>query len=272
MSHGSGFLTGATPTDLAALKADEAADPDFGTQAQADVRYNAPPAVQQRKDALAEALAKATAAPKVTAEGNLAVENAKNKGAIDLANTRSSNQLDLMNEFGASGGSPTQGMVPSIGPQGVTFKPAQVPQTVQAERHSAEVGLSMIPELRTRLADLVTKGAIGGGALSGLKQRAGSAAVAGGYDTLADTFGLLPAGARELNDFKTRLTLTKSNLGKVHFGNRASAAIGAKFDELLNPNQSPEALAGGLDATEAWLRKYANVNTPPEVAMDLPGQ
>ena len=269
------FQTGATAADLGGDENDpwvgvvarKAVD-DAQKNYEADVRYKSPEATAQRNDALAAKLAVAKAPAEAQASGALATEREKNKGLMDVLTAKNQSNLDLIKQAQAAGGTgtisdngagDTQFQV-SIGPNGPSLKPKTIPQTVQAQIDAASAGLQQIPATRQILDTLVSKGMIGP-----FVSRAESAGVTTGLDPLLEALHVVPSGgSRAFNNFKSQLALVKSNLGKVHFGNRASAAIGAKFDELLNPNQSPEALRGGLDTAERWLTHYAHAKNSAE--------
>lgn len=273
----SGFASGATPEDIAQVQDDVTEDPALGQKEQdrvagvqkqnaEDIRYKDPNAVTQRKDALAEALAKAEAPAKAAGAASLAVEHEKNKGLMDVMGLKTQSQKDMIAELQKSGGGGSVddngygGMNIHLGPNGISAAPKTTPQTVLAQREAASNGLSQIPAMRQIIDTLDAKGMIGG-----LRARAANFGVETGTDPLMEALHVMPPGSsREYNGFKGQLELLKSNLGKVHFGNRASAAIGAKFDKLLNPNQSADALKGGVDTTERWLSKYANAKSSVE--------
>jgi hypothetical protein len=152
-----GFATGATPEDVSSLENDIADDPDTGVvergrisdiqeQNAKDVRYGSPEATGQRKDALAEALAKAEAPAKAAAGGQLAVEQEKNRGDLERQNNQLENTKRLLETLqgggqqqGANGGGlagPGGSIKPTINANGsVSFTTTQMPALVQRARN-----------------------------------------------------------------------------------------------------------------------------------------
>jgi hypothetical protein len=154
----SGFATGAVPEDIAQLEEQIAEDPDTGDtetarigaiQAQnaKDIRYSSPEATGQRKDALAEALAKAEGPARVAAGGQLAVKQEENRGNLELQNNQLENTKRLLQTLtGPQGGSGQSGAAGIAGPGGsikptvnasggVSFTTTAMPALVQRARN-----------------------------------------------------------------------------------------------------------------------------------------
>ncbi len=158
-AHGdvtSGFGSGATPEDVSQVEADVNEDPELGLAEQervkglqeqnaADVRYGSPEATGQRKDVLAEALAKASAPAQAQAQGALAVEQEKNRGEQERQNNQLENTKKLLDTLtGGQGATGHQGGIAgpggSIKPTvnasgGVSFTTTQMPALVQRARN-----------------------------------------------------------------------------------------------------------------------------------------
>jgi hypothetical protein len=128
----SGFATGATPEDIKSVESDVNEDPYLGLAEQArikglqeqvanDVRYTSPEATAQRKDALAEALAKASAPAQAQAAGALATEQEKNRGELERQNNQLQNTQRLLETL--SGGQGAATGQSQIGGPGSTIKP-----------------------------------------------------------------------------------------------------------------------------------------------------
>ncbi len=133
-----------------------------------------------------------------------------------------------------------------------------MPQQVQAQQHAAAVGLNMLPQTHQMVDTLDKMGAMGP-----VRSRVLSGATQTGLDPLAEMLHMTPQGSGKLfNDFKTQLSLIKSNLAYAHGAARggSSPAMQQRFDALLNPNQSRESLHGALNAAERWLTVYANAH------------
>jgi len=270
---GGGFATGATEADAAGQTPEgfDVGDPWTGTAArqaaaekqkqyEADVRYGSPEAAQQRADVLAEKLAPV----KEKAAGDLAVEQEKTRSAETLQNDAFAVAMGLTGMPGGGQGTGTQQFTMNIGPGGKpTLQQVKVPQQVQAQQHAAQAGLSEIPQTRQMIDTLNQRGIIGP-----FTSRAASFGVSTGTDPLLEMLHVIPSGSGSaFNDFKTQLSLIKSNLAYAHGAARggSSPAMQQRFDQLLNPNQSPEALQGGLTAAERWLTAYANAKSSDEL-------
>lgn len=279
-SIASGFASGATPEDISGLEEDISGDPFTGKAEQArvagvekqnaeDIRYKDPNAVTQRKDALAEALAKAEAPAKAAGAAQLAVEQEKGRNDRTLQNDLFANTDKLVHPNGAagsngSGGSASPDFTTSIDGKGhASFAQIKVPQQVQAQQHAAAAGLAQIPQTREMIDNLSSKGMMGP-----FTSRAESFGASTGLDPLMEMIHVVPAGgSNAFNDFKTQLSLIKSNLAYAHGAARggSSPAMQQRFDALLNPNQSKEALHGGLTAAERWLTAYAGAKSSDEL-------
>lgn len=153
----SGFMSGANPEDISQLQDDVNSDPELGTDAQdrvkraqthneEDVRYGSPEATGQRKDALAEALAKAEAPAKAAGAAQLGVEQEKNRGELERQNNQLENTKSLLQTLtggqGQSGGhqgglaGPGGSIKPTVNANGgVSFTTTQMPALVQRARN-----------------------------------------------------------------------------------------------------------------------------------------
>ncbi len=120
------FGTGATPSDLAGLNEDVSADDE--AQAADEKRFSdyqalsdflSPDQTERRNTEQANKMALATGPADVAAKGNLAVEEAKSKGALDLSKQQNEQTRALLTDV--NGEADTGG--DNIGGPG-TFKPA----------------------------------------------------------------------------------------------------------------------------------------------------
>lgn len=211
-------------------------------------------------------------------QGPIALEGAKTAGQMSVAKQQAQIEQqklqDFLNPGGASGGTaPGPGQFKmSINAKGEpSFAQVGEPQQIAAQAHAAQVGLPQINTVRQIVDSLDKRGMVGP-----IMGRVGSELVGSGFDK----YFLSPDTARAMNDFKTQVSLLKSNLAYAHGAARggASPAMQQRFDQLLNLSQSPDALRGGLDAAERWLTSYANAKSSAELdAADaalgvIPGQ
>jgi hypothetical protein len=269
-------FSGATNADVADETSQLAESPNFGTDAQeatknvqatnADVTtYNRPDVTARRNEDIATKKMLAIAPDVQKGQDALSLEALK--GAIGLKQTEAEQKPynDYMAGQGAgAGGTGGAGSMPG------TFKPAfdtkgrmsmsMVPTPPQqiSQQHAASVGLDQVGNLRKIVDTLDAHGAIGP-----VAGRYSSAATGSGLDSIL----MNPAAAKAFSDFKTQVSLAKSNMAMVHGGARGGSNVGMaqRFDQLMNVNQSKEGLIGSLDAFERWLTKYANAKSSTEL-------
>lgn len=206
-----------------------------------------------------------TAAPTVTAQGQLAVTKEQEAGKMALQKQQQENTAGILG-LGATG-QPQAGATapsafkPAINAQGgVSFTEDKGPQQVEAQKHAATIGLSQIPALRQLIDHAVSKGLVGpvSGRLNDWMTESG----ASGAFMNADN-------AREFSNLKQALSTAKSNFAYIHGAARggASPAVLQRFDQILNTHQSPEAMRGALDGIERWLSAYAGAKDSTELEM-----
>lgn len=274
-------FSGATNADVANEESDLTDSPNFGDAEQARLKgitdtndemanYNRPDVTAQRQGDFANKLALATmpnvAAAEAQGKNAIALEQEKARSERGAREDTTKANEALLQTMGMGGGAP--GAAP--GGSGVTMRPSfnakgqmtlsgvpKPPQQISQE-HGAQVGLSELPTLRNIVGTLEKHGALGP-----VMGRFGSAATTTGLDSLF----MAPEAARAFSDFKSQLSLAKSNMAMVHGGARggSNAAMATRFDQLLNPNQTPAALRGGIDTFERWLTKYANAQNSAEL-------
>lgn len=269
-------FSGATNADIQDEQSSLDDSPDFGTAEVGRLKgitdtndamsaYSRPDVTAQRQDDRAFQLTKATMpnveAAKAQGVNALALEAAKAKNdTAEREDIRRGNAalLDTINGGGGPSSSGTT-MRPSFNAKGqMTLSGVPKPPQQISQEHGAQVGLSELPVLRNIVDTLEKHGALGP-----VAGRFGTAATTTGLDSLL----MAPEASRAFSDFKSQLSLAKSNMAMVHGGARggSNAAMATRFDQLLNPNQSPAAIRGGIDAFERWLTKYANAKSSAEL-------
>ncbi len=273
---GHAFTSGSTPGDLKSVESDLAEAPGTGIAAQQDVAkqdalrsmlfdYNRPDVRAQRNEEMGGKMALAGAPAAAAGQYGLAVEQEKNRGALDLAKQQQDPFNRLMGggaDASAGGSVESNGMggyKATINPKGgVSLAQTGTPQQVQAQQHAAAVGLTQIPATHQLIDKLDSMGALGP-----VAGRWHDALASTGLDSVFSN----PQTAGAFNDFKTQLSLIKSNLAYAHGAARGGSSPGMqqRFDQLLNQNQSPASLHAGLNAAERWLTHYANAKNSNEL-------
>lgn len=277
------------PANAAALEAFLGIKPSpYGFSSEADLQSAAD---AKRAGDISEKVAPIQA----TGANELAVEGAKTAGAQALEGQKAQAASALSAQEAAQGrqsladiqGTSTAGqpmaargtatgegfdVKPSINTKGqvaVGLSPSKPAQQIEAQMHAAAAGASQIPITREMINQLESQGMLGP-----VVGRIESGSAATGLDPLAEMLHLQPkGGSRAFNAFKTQLSLTKSNLAYAHGAARggSSPAMQQRFDELFNPNQTPDALRGALDTAERWLQMYSSAKSPEE-AKAIAGQ
>jgi hypothetical protein len=209
------------------------------------------PVIKAARDQAIQDKVKIAAAPaEATAAGNLALGKQQAQSTQQLLETLG----------GGTPGASGSGLRPAINAKGeVTFGAAPAPPAqVAAQQHAASVGLSQLPQMR-QIIDTIDKQ----GHLGPVAGRLANAATQSGLDGVLYS----PEASRAFNDFKTQASLMKSNMAMAHGGARggASPQLAQRFDALINMNQTPAALRGGIDAFERWLTSYAGAKTSDEL-------
>jgi hypothetical protein len=267
-------FSGATNADVADETSQLAESPNFGTDAQeatknvqatnADLTtYNRPDVTARRNEDIA--MKKMLAIAPDVQKGQDALSLEKLKGALGLEQTKQEQKPaeDYMARQAAGdpgGGIGTPGsMKPAFDAKGrMSMSMVPTPPQQISQQHAATVGLDQVGNLRHIVDTLDAHGAIGP-----VAGRYSSAATGSGLDSIL----MNPAAAKAFSDFKSQVSLAKSNMAMVHGGARGGSNIGMaqRFDQLMNVNQSKEGLIGSLNAFERWLTKYASAKSSAEL-------
>lgn len=207
-----------------------------------------PEGEQAAQEASAREIAKATAGTRL--EHQWGEETLKRLGGLEHLLG-----VEKPGEPSQNGGIPAQQLKPSINAKGqVSFTSIPTPAQTLAQQHSAAISLKEYPKLYDIIDTLDKQGQLGP-----VQSRKNTALTTTGLDAWL----MNPQSAKNWTDFKGMLSLIKSNAAMVHGGARGggSPEIAKRFDELVNPNMSAQALRGGLNAFERWMTQYANAKS-----------
>lgn len=219
---------------------------------------------QKRAADLQNEIAKSTAVPALQGANQQALEKMKEEALTN----RIQQTMNLANQGGGDTGAGGAGGGQKLELEGMnaegipTFKVDKAPQLIQTQQANATHGLEQIPGLRMMADNANQRGLIGPtmGPLMG--QASG-----GSFPGNLLSYFTHPEDLRAFNNLKGGLqNIITSIASTVGSGRAASSpAILARFNALLNPNQSPDALRGGIDAAERWLTTYANAKNSAEM-------
>lgn len=264
---GPGFTTGATPVDVEIAQEDQLGDPDLGTVAQgraraqqqiydAGVAYEQPQAKKMRDEALATTLAPA----QLAGANAVGLQEAKNRGALDLLKREQEGQSALVQLFGRGGegtdgtGASNPNVKMTINASGdPTF--AQIPITNQTRQmgETAKDILDLIDRTgyEQQAVDLKEKGLFqpGIGIARRYLAQKGLGTIAGVDDNTASSMG----------QFETTHDLLLSAIARAHAGARGAGNMGmaARFDKLLGSQGDLPTFVGQLRGMRSLLETYA---------------
>ena len=275
------FVSGATPSSVARLKADEAADPNTGTDAQARVKqmqtlsdFFLPQAEQQRGEETANKMAIAAAPVEATARGNLALEAMKGQTAENVARIAHPFSGD------ASGGGAAN-TVEYLATQALR-DPTTLTKISDKDLRNAVLGqiassggdlntltnqtrqmsetandlLPMIEQVRQQAQALHDKGLfdLAVSPVRGFLVKHGAGSLLG--------YG--PDAAEQVGNFQTMLGLLQSGVARAHAGARGAGNTGMaeRFEQLMNAKGDLPTFLGQLDGVQTLLTKYASHTAP----------
>lgn len=216
-------------------------------------------ASQKRADELKTKIATEQAGPQAAGAAQLAVEQERNRGALELQKQAQQNQAAEMAAEKAKGAE----FEPHFDAKGgVSYTETRTPQLVQTQVNNATKGLSSVAATR-QIADEVNRRGLLGPTMGPLMNQATSGELPGSLLS----YGMHADDLRAFNNLKGSLQEIQTAIASTLGSGRAasSPAILTRFKTLLNPGQNLSTLAGGIDAAERWLTTYANAKNSAEL-------
>jgi len=274
------FVSGATPSSVARLKADEAADPFTGTEAQARVKqmqtlsdFFLPQAEQQRAEDVANKMAIARAPVEATMAGNLALQQMKGQAAEDVARI-----AHPFSEGGGGGGGNTVEYLATQALRDPTtltkisdkdLRNAVMSQMASSggdintltnqTRQMSETANDLLPlidQVRQQAQMLHDKGLfdLAVSPVRGFLVKHGAGSLLG--------YG--PEAAQEVGNFQTMLGLLQSGVARAHAGARGAGNIGMaqRFEQLMGAQGDLPTFLGQLNGVQTLLQKYGAHTAP----------